>query len=248
MKKMKKLTVILPTKNSSTYIKYFLNSLKEQDFQDFILYLADSSSQDNTIEIVKEYNFDLKVISKEDKNAEDGINKCLEKVETSFFCILMSDDKLGEKNYLSQLINTLESGADIAIPNFGTIINDVSKIKDQKKGINDLLYHNIAPDIGWMGKASVLREGMFTQRYKLATAYHFLLRLYKKKYVLKRNENIHYFFRLGGNSFNGFLAFFEQAKVSLEFGANKLWIYKILVVNFLKYFIKYKLLKFYFKV
>ena len=97
MTNIKKLTVILPTKNSEKYIKIFLNSLKEQDFQDFILYLADGSSEDNTIEIVKNYNFNLKIISREDNNAEDGMNKCLEKVETNFFCILMSDDKLGQK-------------------------------------------------------------------------------------------------------------------------------------------------------
>ena len=248
MKNMKKLTVILPTKNSEKYIKIFLNSLKEQDFQDFILYLADNSSEDNTIEIVKNYNFNLKIISREDNNAEDGMNKCLEKVETNFFCILMSDDKLGQKNYISELIHTLESGADIAVPNFGTIINNKSKIKDQKKDFTGLPYHNIAPDIGWMGKSSILKEGLFTQKYKLATAYHFLLRLYKKNYIFKRNRNVHYFFRLGGNSFNGFLAYFEQTKVCMEFGANKLLVYKILVNNLLKYFIKYKLLKFYFKV
>ena len=245
---MKKLTVILPTKNSEKYIKIFLNSLKEQDFKDFILYLADSSSEDNTVEIVKNYNFNLKIISREDNNAEDGMNKCLEKVETNFFCILNSDDKLGQKNYISELIYTLESGVDIALPNFGTIINNKSKIKGQKKNFNILPYHNIAPDIGWMGKTSVLKEGLFTQRYKLATAYHFLLRLYKKNYIFKRNENVHYFFRLGANSFNGFLAYSEQTKVSLEFGGKKLLVYKIFVSNLLKYFIKYKLFKFYFKV
>ena len=41
---------------------------------------------------------------------------------------------------------------------------------------------------------------------------------------------------------NGFLAYSELAKVSLEFGANKLLVYKILVSNLLKFFIKYKLL------
>ena len=248
MKNIKKLTIILPTKNSEKYINFFLDSLKEQDFQDFIIYLADSSSEDNTVEIVKNYNFNLKIISRKDNNAEDGINKCLEKVETNFFCILMSDDKLGQKNYISELINTLELGADIAVPNFGTIINNKSKIKDQKKDFTSLPYHNIAPDIGWMGKSSILKEGLFTQKYKLATAYHFLLRLYKKNYIFKRNRNVHYFFRLGGNSFNGFLAYFELTKVSMEFGANKLLAYKILVNNLLKYFIKYKLLKLFYKV
>ena len=154
---------------------------------------------------------------------------------------------LDKKNYLSELIHTLESGADIALPNFGTIINNKFKIKDQKKNYNNLPYYNLQPDIGWIAKTSILKEGLFTQRYKLATAYHFLLRLYKKNYIFKRNKNVHYFFRIGGNSFNGFLAYFEQSKVSLEFGGKKLFIYKILVINYLKFIIKYRILKFYFK-
>ena len=99
---MTELTVILPTKNSEEFINVFLKSLKEQDFQDFYLFVADGSSKDNTINILKEYNFNLSIISTNDVSVDDGINKCLKKVETKFFCILCSDDKLGEKNYISQ--------------------------------------------------------------------------------------------------------------------------------------------------
>ena len=51
-----------------------------------------------------------------------------------------------------------------------------------------------------------------------------------------------------GYSFNGFLAYFEQSKVSLEFGGKKLLVYKIMVINYLKFIIKYPILKFYFKI
>ena len=241
------LTIIVPTKNSEKYIKYFLDSLKQQDYQQFKLFVADSSSTDNTLNILKDYKFDLKIVSEIDNSAEEGINKCLEKIDTDFFCLLNSDDVLGEKFYLSELINTLKGGADVAIPNFGNIANNKFNIKTQKNNIDNLLYHNIAPDIGWMAKRSVLKEGNYTTKYKLATSYHFLLRLFKKNYIIKRNLKAHYFFRLGGNSFDGFLAFYELAKVSLEFGANKFIVSKIFLVNILKYFIKYKLLKFYFK-
>ena len=57
------LTIILPTKNSEKYIRFFLDSLKNQDYQNFELFVADSNSKDNTIEIIKSYNFKLKIIS-----------------------------------------------------------------------------------------------------------------------------------------------------------------------------------------
>ena len=246
---MTELTVILPTKNSEKFINFFLKSLKEQDFQDFYLFVADGSSKDNTINILKEYNFNLSIISTNDVSAGDGINKCLKKVETKFFCILMSDDKLGEKNYISQLIYTLNSGADIAVPNFGTIIDNKYKIKDQKNNFSNLPYYNIAPDIGWMAKTSVLKDGLYPEKYKHSNSYFFLLNLYKKSYVFKRNRNVHYFFRIGGKSYkNGILAYLEQKDISLKFGANKFLVYKILIVNLLKFFVKYKLFKFWHKI
>jgi len=246
---MTELTVILPTKNSEKFINFFLKSLKEQDFQDFYLFVADGSSKDNTIKILKEYNFNLSIISINDVSAEDGINKCLKVVKTKFFCLFNSDDVLGQKNYISSLVSVLRSGADIAFPNFGSITNNEYKIIDQKNNFKNILYHNTSPDIGWMAKTSVLKDGLFSENYKLATAYLFLLKLYKKSYVFKRDRNVHYFFRIGGNSYkNGILAYLEQKDISLKFGANKFLIYKILIVNLLKFFVKHKLFKFWHKV
>ena len=243
------LTIILPTKNSEKYIRFFLDSLKRQDYQNFMLFVADSQSKDKTIEIIKSYNFNLKIVSTKDRNAEEGINNCLKLIETKFFGILMSDDVLGETNYISQLINTLNSGADIALPNSGNIIKNKFKTNNQKDEFGRLMYHNVSPDIGWFAKKTVLNEGLFTEKYKLATAYHFLLRLQKKKYIFKRNRNIYYYFRVGGNSFqNAILAYYEQTKISKQFGGNVFLVYTIFIVNFFKYVIKYKLFKFYFKV
>ena len=246
---MTELTVILPTKNSEKNIDIFLNSLKDQDFQDFYLFIADGSSEDKTLDIIKKYNFKSTIISNSDSSAEDGINKCMRKVETQYFCLLNSDDMLGEKNYLSSLIAELKKGADIAFPNFGSILNNVQKVIIQKDDFTNLIYHNASPDIGWMAKSSVLKEGLFPENYKLASAYFFLLNLYKKGYSFKRNTNVFYFFRIGGNSYkNAILAYTEQKEISLKFGSNKFLVYMILYKNLIKFFIKHKLLKFWNKV
>lgn len=242
---MSNLTVILPTKNSEKNIDILLKSLKEQDFQDFYLYVADGSSKDNTIEIIKKYDFNLSIISTTDISAEDGINKCLRKINTKYFCLLNSDDKLGQKNYLSALLSELKQGADIAFSNFGSLLNNVERIVEQKDDFSSLIYHNIAPDIGWIAKSSVLKEGLFPENYKLATAYLFLLRLYNKGYIFKRHKDVYYYFRIGGNSYkDGFLAYTEQKDISLKFGANKLLVYIILFRNLIKFFIKHRLLGF----
>lgn len=246
---MTELTVVLPTKNSEKNIDIFLKSLEQQSFQDFKLFVADGSSNDNTLKIIRKYNFDLTIISENDTSAEDGINKCLKQVKTQYFCLCNSDDKLGQENYFSTLISELKFGADIAFPNFGSITNNKLKIINQSNDFKKLIYHNAVPDIGWMAKTLVLKEGLFPEKYKLASAYFFLLKLFKKGYNFKRNTNVHYYFRIGGNSYkNGISAFTEQKDVSLEFGANKFYIYMILLNNLSKFIIKYKILKFWNKV
>ena len=69
---MIELTIVLPTKNSEKYIVYFLDSLKKQDYNDYIIYLADGDSTDKTLSIFENYNFNYKIISKSDDSAEEG--------------------------------------------------------------------------------------------------------------------------------------------------------------------------------
>ena len=95
------LSVIIPTYKSEKHIKDCLDSLKNQDYRNFQVLLADGGSTDNTIKIIKKYKFNLKIVSKNDSNPEEGINKGLKKVNTKFFCILLSDDLMYQKNFQS---------------------------------------------------------------------------------------------------------------------------------------------------
>jgi teichuronic acid biosynthesis glycosyltransferase TuaG len=243
------LTIVLPTKNSEKFLDSFLRSLEKQDYKNFLLLVADSSSSDNTLDIIKKYSFNFNIVSYKDMSAEDGINKCLKKVKTKYFSIFNSDDILGNKNYISSLIKLLQTGADVAFPNCGIIINNKKKFLDQRNTFKNILYKNISPDIGWIAKKNILSEGFFTTKYKVATAYHFLLRLYKKNYYFKRDESVYYFFRLGGNSYkNAALGWIESKNISLELGANKFLVYKQFLINFIKFFIKYKIFRYYFKI
>lgn len=53
---MKKLAVLLPAFNAALYIKASIDSILNQTFQDFDLYIYDDCSTDNTAEIVFSYN------------------------------------------------------------------------------------------------------------------------------------------------------------------------------------------------
>ena len=117
---MIELTIVLPTKNSEKYIVYFLDSLKKQDYNDYIIYLADGDSTDKTLSIFESYNFNYKIISKSDDSAEEeSIN--VKKLKQNIF-ILNSDDYIGETNYLSGLISLLKNTDSDVVSNFGSLI------------------------------------------------------------------------------------------------------------------------------
>ena len=74
---MKKLAVLLPTYNASPYIKCSIDSLLDQTFSDFDIYIYDDFSTDDTSEIIDSYNHPRIFYRKNESNL--GIAKTLNK-------------------------------------------------------------------------------------------------------------------------------------------------------------------------
>lgn len=49
------LSIIIPTKNEEVFLPKLLNSIKKQNFSDYEIIVADSKSEDKTLEIAKEF-------------------------------------------------------------------------------------------------------------------------------------------------------------------------------------------------
>jgi len=49
------LSIIIPTLNEEKYLPYLLDSIKEQDFKDYEIIVADAGSKDRTLEIAKNF-------------------------------------------------------------------------------------------------------------------------------------------------------------------------------------------------
>ena len=48
-------SIIIPTYNEEEYLPVLLDSIKEQDFDDYEIIVADANSTDKTVEIAKDY-------------------------------------------------------------------------------------------------------------------------------------------------------------------------------------------------
>ncbi len=70
----KSLAILLATYNGSEYLKQQIDSILNQDFSDFILYIRDDNSTDSTKNIIKEYvlKYPEKIIEVEDNKIANG--------------------------------------------------------------------------------------------------------------------------------------------------------------------------------
>ena len=235
------LTIVIPTFNSSLYLRQCLSSLEKQNYKNYQIYIADGGSKDDTLKIFKEYKFSYKIISRKDFACADGLNKCIKKINTKYFMILGSDDVIGRKNYIKNLINFLrETNSDIVLPQLGIIEKKIKKIIFQPNSFSCLKYKTIVPGFGWIAKTKIFYKQKFNfKKYKIANDYEMFLKLYNKKYVFNRNNNSYYYFRLGGNSYKHYmLSLKEQKLIALKLDGPFLRIQYEYFITILKFKLK----------
>lgn len=125
---MSEISVIIPCYNCSDFIVQTLNSLKEQEFDEFEVICINDGSTDNTLKILENYKFNkLKIINSENKGASNARNLGLENANSKFVFFLDSDDLL-PKNALKSLYESAKKyDSDLVVGNFSYLYSDNSK-------------------------------------------------------------------------------------------------------------------------
>lgn len=94
---MEYLSILMPTYNSSKFLKEQLESIINQTFKNWKLIIRDDGSTDNTLEILKEYVvLDKRIIIFEDNEkhlgAKNSFFKLLESVDSEYYMFCDHDD------------------------------------------------------------------------------------------------------------------------------------------------------------
>lgn len=96
-----KLSIIIPTYNSSKTLRQTLNSILSQTFNDYEVLIMDGMSKDNTVSICQSYKDSrIKVFSESDKGIYDAMNKGITMAMGDWLFFLGSDDYLLSANVL----------------------------------------------------------------------------------------------------------------------------------------------------
>jgi len=133
---MSRIDVVIPTYNRAEYLQFAIESVLNQSFRDFHLYILDNCSTDNTPEVVKQYdspNFTYKR-NEENLGFIGNLNKALQTGNGEFIQIFHDDDIL-EPNFLECVVDFLSTNEDTVFVHTGAyIINEENKIvKNQLK-------------------------------------------------------------------------------------------------------------------
>ena len=237
---MSDLTVILPTKNSEKNIDILLKSLKEQDFQDFYLYVADGSSKDNTIEIIKKYKKYIRVIiSEEDKGIYDAINKGIKQSTGSVVSILHSDDIFYESQTTQKVMSYFNSNLKLDCLIGNTIITK----KNSKKIIRKyransfkkwMLYLGFSPPhtSTFLNNKIYKKYGLYNNKYSIAGDFEFFVRIFLKKKISFKivNENF-VLMKSGGRSSESLKSnFISSREIIKSFKDNNLYTNWLLII------------------
>ncbi len=97
-----KVSIITVCYNAATTIEKTLKSVTEQDYPNIEYIIIDGKSKDNTLEVVAKYQDKItKIISEEDKNTFDAMNKGLATATGDYIWYIHADDQIFAPNTLS---------------------------------------------------------------------------------------------------------------------------------------------------
>ncbi len=107
------LTIIMPVYNASAFVEETVESILNQTFKDFELWIADDASTDESLSIVKSFN-DLRVKifpNATNQGRVNTVNKMVKEIASPFFTITDADD-VSHPQRLKRQIEFLESHSD----------------------------------------------------------------------------------------------------------------------------------------
>ncbi len=203
-----KTSIITICFNSKDTVEKTLKSVESQSYKIIEHIIIDGGSKDNTLSVVKEFDYISKIISESDKGIYDAFNKGIKNSTGEIIGFLNSDDTFYNENSLQHIFDAFDENTDCI---FGDLIysDKNEKVTRVWKGSK---YKKGAFKKGWMPahptfycRRSVYDKlGLYDDSFKIAGDFELMLRILEKynirsKYIPHTLVNM----KVGGASNNG---------------------------------------------
>ena len=136
-------TVYVTNHNYGSYIEESLQSIKNQEFQDFELIIIDDGSTDDSLEKIEKYNKmeNTHIVRQKNKGLVVSNNIALKLAVGKYIMRLDADDYL-DPRALEIMVNTLEKNDDLAL-----VFPDYYEIDESGEIIQQVRRHNFEKDV-----------------------------------------------------------------------------------------------------
>ena len=240
------ITIITVVLNNRKFLQKTIDSVLNQSYKNYEFIVIDGKSTDGTVNILQKNNSKIDFwISEKDKGVYDAMNKGMRMSRGSIIVILNSDD-IFYKNALKIAVKYFNQNKFIDF-----LFGSVKKYK--------LLYGYKPWKIKWsfgfysthsigffIKKNSQKKVGFYNIKYKYSSDYDFFYRMIVKYKLIgmatKKNEIFGKFRRGGISSKITFMDYLnETIKIRLDNGQNKLLVYIIFILKYLRYIFNIKI-------
>jgi glycosyltransferase involved in cell wall biosynthesis len=203
-----KVSIITATYNSAATVKDTLLSVQNQTYGDIEHLVVDGCSNDDTLNIVKEFAHVSKMVSERDKGIYDAMNKGISLAKGDIIGILNSDDFYSDEHVIADVVKHFQENNCDALYADLVYIDPVRKEKIIRKWRSgpfkraNFLKGWMPPHPTFFVKKEVYEKlGVFDLRLKSAADYELLLRfLYKNKITTSYLPRVLVYMRSGGTS------------------------------------------------
>lgn len=193
-----KLSIITPSLNQGKFIRQCIESVLNQDHQDFEHIVVDAESNDETHSILDEYPHLIKIIGK-DSGPANAINKGFKKASGEIIAWLNSDDYY-EKNIFSKILRVFEQDSNTSFV-YGDLTfvkkNGDIKFADKTKYFDHNSLINISPDMrqpsSFFKRELMEKLNYLNEDFKIVFDYELFIRLTKETKPVYIPENIAYY-------------------------------------------------------
>ena len=211
--KKEKVSVIIPLYNREDYIEQTIQSVIDQDFSDWKIYIIDDGSTDDSLAIVENINDDRIVILQHDGGINKGqsasINLGLREIEGDYVAILDSDD-YWENDKLSIQVNYLNDHLSAGIVYCNGVacgpdnefLYDIYSDEHVEKNDPSLILLNcyLFLPTNSLVRTSVFRKaGYFDEKLRAGQDHDMLLRIVEISEIAYINKKVFSYRRHGGS-------------------------------------------------
>jgi glycosyltransferase involved in cell wall biosynthesis len=187
---MPKLSIITINYNDANGLEKTIQSVVEQDFEDFEYIVIDGGSSDESKSIIEKYQSQITYwVSEKDKGIYNAMNKGIAQAKGDYCLFLNSGDYLAKLDVLTTML-TKENNSDII---YGNMIIDWGEGKlEYGKMPSKITFNQMYIDTLWHPVSLIKRNlferyGTYNETYKMVADYDFFF-----KVIIMKNVSLQY--------------------------------------------------------